>query len=479
MILIFTSIHLLLIISFSIRLLIRNDLAPDTRLAWLFVLIIFPVLGCVLYFLFGEIKLSNKITQNITNAHASLLQTIDNNPTIIGSANHFDELPIPYQAPFRYLASINGFLPVLANDATLMTDGTHARQAMIDDIDAAQHEVCVLYYIWLDDATGKQMAQALIRAAKRGVVCRAMVDGLGSHAFLKSETWQSLQAAGVQTAVALSLKHPLYTLLTSRIDLRNHRKITLIDGKIVYCGSQNCADEAFAIKAKYAPWVDIMMRFSGSITAQMRLLFAADWQAATGETLPHLNLVYPLENKKLLAQVMGGGPTERRGVTPQFLVSIIHSAQHQLTLSTPYFVPDATVLNALCTAALRGVSVHLIVPHRNDSWIVAAASRSHYRQLLAAGVLIDEYQGGLLHAKTITVDGIITLIGSTNLDLRSFDLNFENNILFYDEARTHDVYQRQLDYAAHSIRIDKQRVAHTPYHLRIFDNLMAAVGPLL
>jgi len=206
----------------------------------------------------------------------------------------------------------------------------------------------VLYYIWLDDNTGSDVAAALIRAAQRGVTCRAMADGLGSRALIKSRLWRRMNQAGVQLAVALPFRNIVRTILTSRLDLRNHRKITVIDGCITYCGSRNSADPEFRPKAKYGPWVDIMLRFEGPVVAQNQLLFASDWMQATGESLNEIELKAEPIKGGFPAQVMGVGPTERRGATPQLFANLIASAETELTISTPYFVPDATLLEALC-----------------------------------------------------------------------------------------------------------------------------------
>lgn len=206
----------------------------------------------------------------------------------------------------------------------------------------------MLYYIWLDDNTGSDVAAALIRAAQRGVTCRAMADGLGSRALIKSRLWRRMNQAGVQLAVALPFRNIVRTILTSRLDLRNHRKITVIDGCITYCGSRNSADPEFRPKAKYGPWVDIMLRFEGPVVAQNQLLFASDWMQATGESLNEIEFKAEPIKGGFPAQVMGVGPTERRGATPQLFANLIASAGTELTISTPYFVPDATLLEALC-----------------------------------------------------------------------------------------------------------------------------------
>ncbi len=179
------------------------------------------------------------------------------------------------------------------------------------------------------------------------------------------------------------------------------------------------------------------------------------------------------------AQMVGDGPTERRRSTPQLFATLIANARTRLTISTPYFVPDATVLEALCAAAWRGVRVTLILPRRNDSWIVAGASRSTYDRLLAAGVAIHEYRHGLLHAKTLTVDDELTLIGSANLDLRSFDLNFENNLLLQDPATTAAVLARQQHYVTQSVPVTLQDVRSWPWWRRMWNNALATAGPVL
>ena len=475
-------LHVLLVSGFTLRILLREDLAPDARMAWFMVIALFPLLGCAVYFLFGEVDIGHRVSRRYQQVYTTLHQAAAAAPgqEFLGQPHNVARLISPdYQAPFHYLASVNQLYPVAGNRAELMADADSARARLVADIDAATEQVNVLYYIWLNDHTGNHVAEALMRAARRGVVCRAMVDGLGSHALLKTPLWQQMRAAGVQTAVALPIRPLLRTLLTSRIDLRNHRKITVIDGKITYCGSQNCADAAFAVKAKYAPWVDIMLRLQGPVVTQTQLLFASDWMMATQQGLAQFALPTEAYADGFPAQVMGDGPTERSRVTPQLLVTLINSARQRLTISTPYFVPDATVLEALCAAAWRGVAVTLIFPQRNDSWVVAAASRSHYRRLLQAGVRIFEFKGGLLHAKTLTVDDTLTFIGSTNLDLRSFDLKYENNVLLQDATTTAAVHARQQDYIAAATAVTLAEVEAWSYGRRIWHNVLATVGPVL
>ncbi|MEM9342058.1 MAG: cardiolipin synthase [Pseudomonadota bacterium] len=469
--------HLLIVLSFTLRILLRDDLSPPARLAWFIVLNALPYFGSAVYFLFGEVDLGHRADKR----HKAAFEEIRKGAaSFFGTPGAIDQIAPTYQPAFRYAASINGFQPAAGNKATLMADASDTTTRLIADIDAATDHVHVLYYIWLTDTTGTDVAEALIRAAERGVICRAMADGLGSRAMIGSPLWNRMEAAGVKLAVALPLNNPIRTLLTSRIDLRNHRKITVIDGRITYCGSRNSSDPEFLIKAKYAPWVDIMLRFEGPVVTQNQLLFVSDWIQATGDSLESFDIApAPAHNNGFPAQVIGDGPTERRGATPQLFATLISNAQTKLTLSTPYFVPDATVLEALCAAAHRGVRVVLVFPKVNDSWIVAAASRSYYRRLLSAGCEIHEYKGGLLHAKTLTIDGLVTLVGSSNLDIRSFDLNYENNILLQDAATTDQVYQRQLAYVEQSVPVALPEVLAWPRHRRIWNNVVATIGPVL
>ncbi|HHX34613.1 MAG TPA: cardiolipin synthase [Gammaproteobacteria bacterium] len=471
------ALHALLVISFTTRILLRDDLSPPGRLAWFIVLNVLPYFGSAIYFLFGEIDIGNRAHKR----HDEIFDELRTKASeYMGDPSCISHLiKRIYQPAFQYAGSINGFYPLDGNTAKLMDDGEDTLNHLLADIDAATDHVHILYYIWMTDYTGTAVAEALIRAAQRGVTCRAMADGLGSRPLIKSALWRRMQDAGVELAVALPFNNLIRTILTSRLDMRNHRKITVIDSRITYCGSRNSADPEFLTKEKYGPWIDIMLRFEGPVVAQNQLLFISDWMQATGESLDSI----PLQAEHIAggfpAQVMGVGPTERRGATPQLFSNLFACAEHTLTLTTPYFVPDATVLEGLCAAAHRGVAVTLIFPEVNDSWIVAAASRSYYHKLLDAGCAIYEHKEGLLHSKTLTVDGKVSLIGSSNLDLRSFDLNYENNILLQDENITQAIAERQQHYLDSSELIELPTVLAWRYYRRIWNNVIATIGPVL
>ena len=455
------------------RILLRPNRDPTSRLAWLFVVALFPLLGIFVYLLFGEVSIGRRrvarrraVLARLQNAQAEGAEAI---------------VPERHSNLFRLGQSISGFQPVGGNTARLLSDSNATIDSIVADIDAAKEHVHLLFYIWLPDNNGCKVIEALKRAAARGITCRAMADDLGSRTLIRSDHWQAMRRAGVQVANGLPVGNPLLRPFMGRIDLRNHRKIVVIDGRVTYCGSQNCADPEFLVKARYAPWVDAMMRFEGPIARQNQLLFAGDWMSRVDEDLeglfrePHLLA----KSDAMPAQVIGTGPTARFSAMPEMFESLMYAAQRELIISTPYYVPSESLQGALCTAARRGVDTKIIFPARNDSRIVGATSRSYYADLLAAGVEIHEYVGGLLHTKSLTLDGEVTLIGSANMDRRSFDLNYENNILFYDLDLTAAMRQRQLDYIASSTPVTSKMVASWSLPRRLWNNSIATLGPLL
>ena len=450
----FIVIHL----AFITRAIVRPHREPASRVAWVVVIMILPAVGIIAYILLGETNIGRHRVERMKKVIGEM-PDVANTPGL--DAKQFQpEFPARYGPLFMIGKSVNGFDPLGGNHARLMQDSNAAIDSMVKDIDEAKDHVNLTFYIWLSDNNGLKVAEALKRAATRKVTCRAMADGLGSRAIIKSEHWSAMGDAGVHVATALPIESLFLRPLKGRIDLRNHRKIVVIDNHITYCGSQNCADPEFLVKAKFAPWVDAMMRFEGPIARQNQHLFASDWMAQVDENIDGL-LQQPLPEGKVgvTAQVIGTGPTVRNSSMPEVFETLMYAARDELVITTPYFVPDEAMQTALCTTARRGVSTKIIFPARNDSWIVGAASRSYYQELLEAGVQIYEYEGGLLHTKSLTLDGEVTLIGSANMDRRSFELNYENNILFYDPSLTAEMRQRQDVYLAQSHQVTVEMVA--------------------
>ncbi len=471
-----TVCHFLIQLGVAARVMLRPYREPASRVAWIVVVFTLPVVGILAYLLLGEVSVGRRLVARRRDVIRELSPLIK--ATEGGDA--YEAVPERYRHLFRTGQSISWFPPTGGNVASLMPDSNATIDSMVADIDAAQEHVHLLFYIWLTDNNGRKIASAVERAAGRGVKCRVMADGLGSRAMIKSDCWKEMKQAGVDVAVALPIGNPLVRAFDGRVDLRNHRKIVVIDGRITYCGSQNCADPEFRVKPKYAPWVDAVMRFEGPITRQNQLVFAADWMAFVHEDLSSLLKEPVSENPQgFVAQVIGTGPTSRHSAMPETFESLMHAARRELVISTPYYVPNESMQASLCAAAYRGVDTTIIFPARNDSWIVAAASRSCYAELLDAGVKIHEYVGGLLHTKSLTLDGEVSLIGSANMDRRSFDLNYENNILFFDPGLTSDLRHRQQTYVDQSNPVTREEVAQWSLSRRLWNNTIAMLGPVL
>ena len=460
------------------RVILRPHREPASRIAWLVMIIVLPVAGMIAYLLLGETSIGRRRARRLQEVLAVMPP--------VGEAPGWDPAALQTRVPECYAhlflvgRSVNGFDPVGGNRGRLLADSNASIESLVADIDAAKDHVHLLFYIWLPDNNGLKVVEALQRAAARKVTCRVMADGLGSRIMIDSDHWPAMRAAGVNVASALPIGHLLLRPLHGRIDLRNHRKIVVIDDWITYCGSQNCADPEFRIKAKYAPWVDALIRFEGPIARQNQYLFASDWMAQGDEDIRELlRRPLPPVEAGLTAQVIGTGSTVRNSAMPEVFETLMYAARGELCITTPYYVPDEAMQTALCASAYRGIATTLVLPARNDSLFVQAASRSYYADLLAAGVRIFEYEGGLLHTKSLTLDGAITLIGSANMDRRSFDLNYENNILFYDPALTAEMRRRQEEYLAQSHEVTAEMVARWPITRRLWNNTAAMLGPVL
>jgi cardiolipin synthase len=472
------AFHILIQAGFIVRVLLRAHRDPASRIAWIVVILALPVVGIVAYLLLGETNIGRKRVERMKSVIASLPD--------ISSTPGFDAPTVRPEIPERHLPlfkvgqSISGFEPVGGNHAHLMTDSNAAIDAIVADIDNAGKHVHLLFYIWMPDNDGRKIVEALKRAVARDVTCRAMVDDLGSRLLIKSDLWRDMAAAGVKLGRALKVGNPLWRVFAGRIDLRNHRKIVVIDNIITYCGSQNCADPEFPTKAKYAPWVDAMMRFTGPIARQNQHLFSRDWMAYTNEDIRAV-LLEPIAPPEpgFPAQVVASGPTGRTSAASEMFETLMYSARRELFITTPYYVPNEAMQAALRAAGNRGVDTTIIFPARNDDFAVGAASRSYYADLLAAGVKIHEYGAGLLHTKSMTVDREVTLIGSANMDRRSFDLNYENNILFCDAAATSEMHERQQQYLARCRKITAEEVDAWSWLRRLWNNAVAIVGPVI
>lgn len=461
--------------TFIFRAIYRPHRDPASRLAWVLAILLLPLGGILAYLLLGETSVGRR-------RKAELRAILDRLPRPHGWDGSFDHDPHDrYAAPFIAARNINRLGAVRCPRPELMADSNAAIDRIVADIDAAGSSVHLCFYIWLADTNGLKLVEAVRRAALRGVAVRAMADGVGSSDLIASHHWKRMRDAGVKLDVALQVGNPVLRVLFSRIDLRNHRKIVVIDNAITYFGSQNAADPEFRVKAKFAPWVDVMMRFTGPVAQQHQYLFASDWMAEGHDDIGgYLTPDQPVPaDAPVLVQVMGTGPTLEYAAMSEVFCSMLHVAAREVIITTPYFVPDESLISDIVAVARRGVATTLVLPARNDSAVVAAASKSYYADMLDAGVKLFEYGKGLLHAKTLTVDGEIALIGSANMDRRSFDLNFENNVLLRDRETTGVLRSRQMEWLADSRAVTREEVRQWGVTRKLLNNLMVTVSPIL
>jgi len=446
---------------------------PTSAMAWLLVIFFEPWIGLVLYLLVGTYRLPRRRTER----HARLREHLK----AIG--RHFHDHPSTVRPQLRPesmatvdLAQRLGDMPILGgNSVELVTETQEMLDRLVQDIDAAEKHVHLLFYIYGDDATGRQVAEALERAVARGVSCRVLVDAVGSRPMLKRLAPRMIQQ-GVQLHPMLPVG--LFRRRVARMDLRNHRKLAIIDGKTAYTGSQNIVDADYGHKD--LAWHDMMLRLQGPIILELQAVFMEDWYFETEEILDTDDLFpEPLIAGDIPVQTLPSGPDYPTENYQRLVVAAIHAAQQRIVITTPYLVPDEALMQAIEIAVLRDVEVDLIVPKRCDQILVGAASRAYYHDLLDVGARIYRHGDGLLHAKTISIDDAIALIGSSNFDIRSFALNFEINMLLYGTEITDRLRQAQNRYMEQSTRLDADQWHARPAGRQIFDNIARLLSPLL
>ena len=446
---------------------------PNSAMAWLLVVFFLPWPGLALYLMLGRYRLpQRRIEQH--GEFLDALRTADRRLADHPNITHPEIGPHAQEAV--KLAETLGYMPIFGgNDAELISRTAEFIDKLVADIDAAKHHVHLLFYIFADDATGRRVADALARAAKRGVKCRVLVDAVGSRPMFKRLARRMIEQ-GVEVRQALQVG--LFRRQMARIDLRNHRKLAVIDGSVGYAGSQNIVDAGYG--RKDLAWYDMMVRLSGPIFLELQSVFVADWYFETEEILEGGEYFPdpPLAGE-IAVQTLPSGPTYPTENYQRIVVATLYAAERRVTITSPYFVPDGPFLQAMQTAILRGVEVELVVPRRSDQVLVGAAGRSYFDELLDMGVKLYLYDKGLLHAKTMCVDGTIAFIGSSNFDIRSFALNFEINLLFYGPEVAAQLHAKQHAYMADSFLLTAERWNERPAIKKLFQNVARLVSPLL
>ena len=447
-------------------------------LAWFLIVVLFPLIGISLYILIGERPVGRKLTRKIVRMdreYAAITETM--------RQRHFadrEELPIEGKALSLLAQSKNGSPVTAGNQIELFTNSLEILQYFINEINQAKHTLYLEFYIWALGGDADRVGQALIAAAKRGVVCKVLLDSLGSKDWFKSNWPSQFKKAGIEVTEALPIQIGRFQF--RRADLRLHRKIFVIDSRIVWTGSMNMVDpRTFKQDSGVGEWVDAMVRIEGPVASQFELTFSFDW-SVDNPKITHFKDIAPTEapfEGTALAQEFSSGPVYRDDILYQVMLSAIMDAREELTITTPYFGPDDGLIQALMAAAGRGVKVTLIVPKLNDSTLVAWSSRSFYSDLMSAGVNIAEFHGGLLHTKSLMIDGRIAIFGSVNFDQRSLRLNFEISLIVYDEQFCSTLEKLHKSYLAQSDMVNPKKWAKRPRWRVLLENAAHLSSPLL
>jgi cardiolipin synthase len=463
-------------VCFSIHVIGRR-LSVGVSLAWLVVILVFPFGGALLYLYLGLYRLGRRRAWRATayrKSHPSRMETSS-------PADRADLAALaPENAALARLIQTSLAAPALTgNRLELLRDADAAFPALVADIERARNSCDLEFYIWCEGGRADLVAAALVRAANRGVRCRLLLDALGSKQFLNSSKVGDLRKVGVR--VESALPGGLLRLLFRRPDLRLHRKIVVIDGKVGYTGSLNLADPLlFKRDAGVGQWVDALVRVEGPAVGGLADTFEEDWFLETGEDVGSEPPVERSTNPhQAVVQVLPTGPDYHVGGIEEVVLMAIYAARREVILTTPYFVPSEPMTIALLSAARRGVQVTLIVPAKVDSRLVQFASRASETDLLAAGVRVALFQKGLLHTKSITVDDQFSLFGSLNLDPRSMRLNFEITLAVHDAAFTSELRALQEHYLAESVMLELEECRARSLVERFAEDSARLVGPIL
>lgn len=458
---------------------------PAEAQAWLLFIFVTPLLGWLLYLLIGNPKLSVQRRQQqreMTREIAARVDAAEEDPRL--RAMFVPDVPERYVPFIRLNERLSGLPLFGGNDLELLPDYQGAVGRIVADIEAAQRYVHVEYFMFADDETGARVVDALLRAQQRGVVCRVLVDHLGNFGF-NGRLFRRLRAGGVQVEQMLPVRP--FDAKFSRIDLRNHRKIVVIDGAVGFTGSQNLINSDYHKrynKRQGLYYEELVARVTGPVVIQLQAVFATDWFAETGELLDpgsqHELAFVPELTGSMLGQVLPSGSGFENENNLRLFIALIYAARERIVITTPYFVPDEALLMAITIAAQRGVRVTLIVSGVADQFLVSRAQRSYYAELLEAGVEIRLFERPvMLHSKTMSIDDDIALIGSSNMDMRSFLLNLEVTLVLYDAAAVQQLRLVETTYLARSQPLQQRVWRRRPMLEWVVQNTARLMSPLL
>ena len=470
---IFIVLYVAVIVGIMLTVLMDNR-QPAKTIAWVLVLLFVPVVGIVLYIFFGQNTRKMKLISGRSLDQLSKRSMLE----FVEQRNL--RMPEYFSSLVRLFTNQSMSLPFKDNAVEFYTDGYQFFPALLQAIKGATNHIHLDTYIFADDPLGRLVSDALIAKAREGVEVRLIYDDVGCWR-VPERFFDRMRQAGVKVRSFMPVRFPAFT---SKVNYRNHRKVCVIDGTQGFIGGMNIALRYVkGLHGGTLPWRDTHMRLRGSVVYALQRAFLVDWYFVD-RTLINDHRYYPpmpwhISNDSL-AQVVTSSPIAQWPDIMQGYVRILLEAKRYVYMETPYFLPTEPVLFAMRTAALAGVDVRLLIPRRSDAWLIHLASMSYVTETLEAGVKVRLYEKGFNHSKLLVADDQISTCGSTNIDFRSFENNFEANVFFYDRQtalRIKDIYMRDEDC---SINFSEAReLHHRPYMHRFVESLLRLLSPLL
>lgn len=448
---------------------ILDNRHPVKTLAWLMVLIFLPVLGLFLYFFFGQSARKERLISKRTFIH------IARKPL----RGYWRKPPLDLPDECKSLASLfrrmNRSMAFGGNQVEIFTDGQSKFDSLLQCISQARHHIHLEYFIFDDDQLGNLIADALIRKAREGVKVRVMYDDVGCWR-VKSSFFRHMRQAGVEVHPFLKVHFPIFS---RRVTYRNHRKIAIIDGLVGFIGGMNIADR-YIHGLSWGVFRDTSIRIQGMAVQGLQTVFLMDWCFVTGEQITDAPY-FPVQDDhgRSQVQIVTSKPVGRWREIMQGYLHAIANARRYIYIQSPYFLPTEQVLTALQTASLSGVDVRIMLPWKGDIRVVQMCSRSYLRDVMEAGVKVLFYQPGFLHAKMMVIDDLISTVGSTNIDFRSFEYNFEVNAFMYDAdtaLRLRHIFEAD---EAHCTHISSQRWARRSWWRKVEESILRLFAPLM
>ncbi|GAB3365224.1 cardiolipin synthase [Arachidicoccus ginsenosidivorans] len=466
------------------------DTGSNTKaLAYVLAIIFLPFAGMVFYFVFGTNYRKRKIYSRklLADDHQSkrLEAAIERKSlSLIAGGNEVVQV---HRGIARLLLKENTSPLTGGNKVELLINGELKFPMVLEALRSAKHHIHMEYYIYEDDTIGKEIEQILKQKAKEGVEVRLIYDDFGSRS-IRKRLVPRLRKAGVQ---AYPFYEIMFLALANRLNYRNHRKIVVVDGRVGFIGGINVSDgyinatdkTATKLKRKKLYWRDSHIRIEGAGVHYLQHLFLCDWNFCADQSITPSTAYFPKLNgsdtEGKYVQIAASGPDSDNPTILFSILQAIHQATQELLITTPYFIPEQAVIDALRIAALSGVKVKLLVPGKSDSRIVNAAARSFYVELLDVGVDIYLYQKGFIHAKTLVADKSLSIIGSANMDYRSFDLNFEANAIIYDEPFGEELARSFYEDLEGAVKIDNFKWEERFWLQKLLEKTVRLIAPLL